>query len=132
MRDSCPQCFSPAEAILLSDTYYDSCKNANCGWRALPAIAAPVKSLKSLGAVGVLRSSELPALSAGTRRVAELMRDSEWHSAETIKLAAGSDGLPASEGLRRLRELRDLPNVEIDRRRAVDGRLFEYRMRVSQ
>jgi len=39
-------------------------------------------------------------------RVLELLSDGAWHDLQEVKLAAGRNGLPASEGTRRLRALR--------------------------
>lgn len=67
-------------------------------------------------------------LRAGVRRVWELMRDGGWHEADDIEMAAGENGVPAREGLRRMRQLREY-GFRIDRRKA-DGssRNFEYRI----
>ena len=78
-----------------------------------------------LGGVGILTAHDLTDLSAGVVRVYNLMKDGRWHRAEEIRLAAGKGGEEASEGLRRLRELRQW--FEIDRERD-DGRLFRYRL----
>jgi len=85
-------------------------------------------SLKSIGAETVLHTRELAALNAGSRRVFALMSDWQWHTADAIRCAAGENGEAASEGLRRMRELRSVPGVDVERRRA-EGRLFEYRLR---
>ena len=85
------------------------------------------KTLKEIGAEGILYRSELKELNAGVRRVYELMKDGAWHSAREIKYAAGTNGQPADEGLRRMRELR--PYFTIERRRQpTNARLFEYRL----
>jgi hypothetical protein len=82
--------------------------------------------INDLGGHGILTPVDLEDLSESTQRVFNLMRDGKWHSADKICLAAGHNGIPASEGLRRMRELRAL--YEIDRRKVSDGRLFEYRI----
>lgn len=82
--------------------------------------------MKTLGGAGVLTEKDLRDLGAACIRVYLLMRDGAWHSADTIRAAAGKNGLPASEGLRRMRELRKFFNIE--RRRIHDSRLFEYRL----
>lgn len=85
--------------------------------------------IHSLGGQGILNAKDIKELSAACQRVLELMSDGQWYGAEEIRLAAGSDGVPASEGLRRMRELKALFNIE--RRRAGDGRNFEYRINGS-
>lgn len=89
------------------------------------------RQLSLLGAHGILTPSDLDDLSAGCQRVLALISDNRWHSAEAIRVAAGENGIPASEGLRRLRELRQA-GIKIEMRKcAMGARLFEYRM-VSQ
>jgi len=88
-----------------------------------------VTERKRLGGHGILSDDDIAELKAGTRRVYDLMCDGEWHNANDIRMAAGKDGVPASEGTRRLRELRTITGLCIERRK-VDGvsRLFEYRI----
>jgi len=62
--------------------------------------------ISRLGGEGILTPEDIPELKAGARRVLALMRDSRFHSAEEIMVAAGKGGVPAMEGLRRMRELR--------------------------
>lgn len=87
----------------------------------------PHMQLSLLGAHGILTDSDVPELNAAVGRVLMLMSDQAWHTSEEIKNVAGKDGIPASEGLRRMRELRRY-GCEIERRRSENGRLFEYRM----
>jgi hypothetical protein len=84
------------------------------------------RKIRALGGSGILCDEDIKEFSAATLRVKALMVDGKWHTADEIKLAAGSDGFPASEGLRRMRELRREFNIE--RRRASDKRNFEYRI----
>ena len=86
-----------------------------------------MQEIRKLGGEGILTEEDLKELRAGRLRVAELMADGLWHDAAEIRNAAGINGIPASEGTRRLRELRELPGVLIVRRKKR-GRLFEYRM----
>lgn len=86
------------------------------------------KNLRSIGALGVLRQNDLVELAAGSVRVAELMCDGRWYTAEEIREAAGENGEPATEGLRRMRELRDIPGIVIERERIPGGRHFRYRL----
>jgi hypothetical protein len=62
--------------------------------------------VKALGGEGILTEKDLRELNAAVQRVYALMVDHDWHTADEIRLAAGMDGIPASEGLRRMRELR--------------------------
>ena len=87
----------------------------------------PKKQIKHLGGEGILNESDIPQLNAGTRRVLSLMLDGRWYSRQDIEIAAGANGVPASEGLRRMRELRK-HGYEIERRRRERTRLFDYRI----
>jgi len=80
-----------------------------------------------LGGEGILTPSDLPDLDTQRWRVLELVADGQWHLAPEIVEAAGG-----SEGLRRLRELRRIPFVAIERKRIEDRRLWAYRLRVIQ
>lgn len=84
-------------------------------------------TIDGLGGFGILTDSDLVALGGGVRRVYELMRDGQWHTREQIELAAGTNGKPAAEGMRRMRELRRW--FEIEMQRASEGRLFRYRIK---
>jgi hypothetical protein len=89
-------------------------------------------SAQALGGLGLLTPSDMAQLTAGTLRVAMLMSDGLWHSAEEIRYAAGQHDVPASEGLRRLRELRDIPGVAIQVRRPGASRHFRYRVLIRR
>jgi len=81
----------------------------------------------ALGGNGLLTDEDVQALGAGVRRVYSLMKDGQWHGPEEICRTAGEDGHRASEGLRRMRELRRWFTVE--RRRVEEGsRLWFYRL----
>lgn len=84
--------------------------------------------IKKLGGEGILCDADMPSLKAGRKRVFELMRDGAWHTAEEICDAAGENGIPAREGLRRMRELRQ-HGFFIERER-MDHRRFRYRMKM--
>ena len=76
--------------------------------------------IKKLGGAGILRRSDLEDLSNQRTRVLWLMLDGLPHTAsEIIKVSGGR------EGLRRMRELREIPYVTIQRDRGV-GRDFTY------
>ena len=78
-----------------------------------------------------LTSDDLSDLRAGTARVARLMSDQQWHDAIEICRVAGENGIPASEGLRRLRDLypriRRHGFIKEKRRKEGTQRLYEYR-----
>ncbi len=76
-----------------------------------------------LGGLGILDPDDLPGLRSQKGRVLRLMIDQKWHRSLQILDAAGG-----TEGLRRLRELRSIPNVLVERRRVGTNRLFEYRL----
>ena len=86
------------------------------------------RQIRALGGEGIISPEDLKALRAAKARVALLMNDGLWHSARRIRLAAGVNGREASEGLRRLRELRGLLGVEIEKRRSSFVRSWEYRL----
>ena len=92
------------------------------------ASAVPTKTVKSLGGIGVLTTDDMKDLKSATRRVAELMADGGWYSAEDIKLAAGTGITPASEGLRRMRELREARSVDIEKQKIAGSRVWRYRL----
>ena len=80
-----------------------------------------------LGGAGILNYRDITELTRGVRRVLTLMSDGGWHTAEEIELAAGEHGIPAREGLRRMRELRSF-GYTIDRMRQEDTRQWLYRL----
>ena len=93
---------------------------------------SPVEqTAKSLGGEDILTSKDLSDLKAGTARVANLMKDGGWYTPDQIREAAGKNGAPATEGLRRLRELRCIEGVAIHKRRRSDTRCWEYRISIS-
>jgi len=86
----------------------------------------------------VLEPGELAGLNAAVRRVFALMRNGAWYNADEICNAAGVGDVSASEGLRRMRELRQY--FIIDKRRLEKthmfgktySRMFEYRLRKKE
>lgn len=85
--------------------------------------------IKSIGGEKHLTHQDAIELSAGCRRVLELMKDGDWHDADEICLAAGKNGIPAREGLRRARQLRQLGYLlECEKGK---GRNFKYRLRAA-
>jgi hypothetical protein len=81
------------------------------------------KYIKKLGGQGILKKSDVVFLKSQRARVLFLMMDGHWHLAGQIIKASGG-----REGLRRMRELREIPNVTIDRERAYQSRDFMYRL----
>jgi hypothetical protein len=77
--------------------------------------------------LGELSETDLEGLSASLQRVYNLMKDGLWHSADEIRLIAGDGEIPASEGLRRMRQLRTFHPIE-KRRSKENSRLFEYKL----
>ena len=77
-----------------------------------------------------LTSEDLKGLKAGRMRVLSLMKDGAWYLAHEIRKAAGSGGVPASEGLRRMRELRDF-GYDVEKLRD-EGRVWRYRLIASR
>lgn len=78
--------------------------------------------IKRLGGAGILKRQDVADLEHARAKVLWLMLDGEWHPATEIINASG-----IREGLRRLRELRDIPGVTIERKRGM-GRDFFYRL----
>jgi len=76
-----------------------------------------------LGGDGILSRQDVADLRNQRARVLYLMLDCEWHTANEVIAAAGG-----REGLRRMRELREIPYVEIDRQRIAGHRDFRYRL----
>lgn len=76
-----------------------------------------------LGGVGVLNERDLGQFQEATKRVHELLRDGRWHSASEIYDVTGQ-----RDGMRRLRELRQV-GYRIERSRASeDSREWWYRL----
>lgn len=79
--------------------------------------------ISRLGAHGILNPRDIPNLATQTGHVLILMSDKQWHRAsEILRVARGT------EGLRRLRDLRKIPGVQIERRRVQQSKDFEYRL----
>ncbi len=71
-----------------------------------------VRKAKKLGGFGWLTEADIKELGGGKLRVLLLMSDGRARNRREICLAAGTNGVPASEGLRRLRELREFLDVD--------------------
>ncbi len=85
-----------------------------------------VSNRDALGGRGILSDKDIAELSEGTRRVWRLMKNHGWCTADQIRWAAGNGYRPASEGLRRMRELRAYVTIE---RKSLGNRLFAYRVK---
>lgn len=86
------------------------------------------REIRRLGGDGILTATDLPDLHSGTGRVFRMMLDGRWYSAEQIELAAGENGVPAREGLRRMRDIRKIPGFDIERKRLDGTRQWVYRL----
>lgn len=89
-----------------------------------------IRKIRSLGGEGILSTDDVVGLGEATMRVLTLMADGEWHDADKIRRAAGDNGVPAPEGLRRLRELRRAFDVEKVRQRDFKRR-WAYRLKLK-
>lgn len=90
-----------------------------------------MREIDALGGHGILDASDIEDFLSAERRVAELMSDGAWHTADAIRRVAGKNGKPASEGLRRYRSVRsklEPKGYTFDMRRLRDGRNFAYKM----
>ena len=90
-------------------------------------IIAPISDwdyIKRLGGQGILQRSDVKDLKSQRAKVLHLMLDGRWHKAGEILEVSGG-----REGLRRLRELRDIPHASIEKaKKIVGGRDFWYRL----
>lgn len=78
-----------------------------------------------------LTREDFHSFRAAQYRVLVLLSDGEWHSRREVQQVAGTNGYPASEGTKRLRELRPLMlerGYVIPCRRIGPGRETEYRL----
>ena len=81
----------------------------------------------ALGGPGILTGKDTRDLNAASMRVLKMMSDHEWHTAEEIELAAGKDGIPAREGLRRMRQLRQI-GFDVSKKRKPGCREWVYKL----
>lgn len=84
-----------------------------------------VQTIMKLGGKGILTKEDIPELNAACERIRTAMWSGRWFTAEEIRMIAGKDGRSASEGLRRLRQLREYYNIK---RKRGEGREFLYKM----
>lgn len=69
---------------------------------------AIAQRVRRLGGEGILDEQKAIETGVGVLRVLDLMVDGKWHGIHDICTAAGGEKGYASEGLRRMRELRSL------------------------
>lgn len=74
------------------------------------------------------RAANTAKLTDARLRVYHLMIDGRWHRPDEIRMAAGCNGIPATEGLRRMRELR--ASGFIIETRQISPKLWLYRIAV--
>lgn len=81
--------------------------------------------IKKLGGQGILKQEDVADLENQRAKVLYLMLDGFWHSAQQVIDASGG-----REGLRRMRELREIPHVTIERSSndSLAKRDFRYRL----
>lgn len=79
-----------------------------------------------------LTSQDVEELEVGSLRVLRLMIDRRNHDREEICTAAGGPGGYATEGLRRMRELRKIPGVRIEKERLDGKRTWIYRLELDE
>lgn len=80
-----------------------------------------------IGGSATLTDRDISDFHEAVQRVYDLMKDGAWYSPDQIELAAGKDGIPAREGLRRMRQLRKLFTIE-KARDDLSSRLWLYRL----
>lgn len=132
-----PQCGDCAQHrinwcdMLKQKRYVDSCPCFLFKAREVKIPNPERHTIPALGGKGILTDEDLEDLGQGCRRVYDLMKDGEWHNDSEIREAAGSGGEEATEGLRRMRELR-ASGLAISRRRVEASRRWEYRIEKPQ
>lgn len=80
--------------------------------------------IKKLGGEGILSRQDVRDLKNQRAKVLYLMLDGMWHAGHEILTWSGG-----TEGLRRMRELREIPGVSIERMRPAGKRDFYYRLK---
>ena len=69
-----------------------------------------------------MTAADFAGLQSACRRVYDLMRDGQWHTAQAIIDASGQ-----REGMRRMRELRQI-GYQVEERRETGRREWQYRL----
>ena len=67
--------------------------------------------------------ADFSGLQSACRRVYDLLKDGDWHTATEV-----IDAAKQREGLRRMREVRDVLKFTIETDRPGDGREFRYKL----
>jgi hypothetical protein len=81
--------------------------------------------IMKLGAIGILSPADLPRLEIERGRVLALMSDQQWHPSVEIRVKTCG----GFEILRRMRELRKIPGIIIEKRPSYTGsHIWEYRL----
>jgi hypothetical protein len=91
--------------------------------------------LAAHGAEGILQHSEVKDMKKASARIFYLLADLQWHDAEAIRNVAGKNGILASEGLRRMCDLRkplQQYNIKIKKARLYNSRNFYYRFELGE
>jgi hypothetical protein len=89
------------------------------------------KSIKRLGGEGILDREDILDFTESVQRVFAHMSDGEWYTASQIEHAAADGDYRMRSGTRRMRELRDVDALEIEKRRPDDSREYEYRLQIK-
>lgn len=84
------------------------------------------RRIVSLGGEGILSREQAMATNAAVLEVLALMIDGRWYSPSEIRRAAGFGFVEASEGLRRMRELRHV-GWDVEKWQQTEGIWF-YRI----
>jgi hypothetical protein len=77
-----------------------------------------------LGLLNLVHPDSIPSMNTEIGRILYFMSDRKWHSAYSIKLAAGNT---TGDSLRTMRKLREWTIFHIEKRK-VDKRMWEYRL----
>ena len=81
--------------------------------------------IKKLGGEGILTRRDIADFKGQRAKVLYLMLDGRWHFADQIIAVSGG-----REGLRRMRELREIPGATVERKTSPGySRLFLYRLK---
>lgn len=78
--------------------------------------------IASIGGKGVVRQQDIPALKKGVQQIYDIMKSGKWYTIPMLRELIQQEGAD-----RRMRELRQA-GIVVEKRRAGDSRLFEYRI----
>jgi hypothetical protein len=140
----CPECFSPVEVRILSETPYRFCTNASCVWRGIEPPITPPQETRA-DKKRRLRKQRKRAPNNGTfdgethdprldhdrlkkqiGRVWSAMSDGGWRTLSEIAAVTGDPEASISARLRDLRKPR-FGDYKMESRRRTDA-LWEYRI----